>query len=78
VEWDEGEERRKRRKEASGGLSRDRTLKREGEQLQLGFDRSKRKRSVSPVVSDASTAESRGLFVRPQEVVYVVDAESDY
>lgn len=76
MEWDEGEERRKRRKEGSGGHSRDRTLKREGEQLNI--ERSKRLRSVSPAVSDASTTESRGLFVRPQEVIYVVDAESDY
>ncbi|KAF8527101.1 hypothetical protein JB92DRAFT_2699425 [Gautieria morchelliformis] len=76
LEWDESEERRKRRKEGSGGVSRDRTLKREGEQLVV--ERTKRLRSVSPVVSDASTTESRGLFVRPQDVIYVVDAESDY
>ncbi|KAF8508576.1 hypothetical protein BU17DRAFT_56655 [Hysterangium stoloniferum] len=76
MEWDEPEERRKRRKEGSGGLSRDRTLKREGDQL--GVERAKRLRSVSPAASDASTTESRGLFVRPQDVIYVVDAESGF
>lgn len=76
VEWEEAEERRKRRKEGSGGLSRAATLKREGEQL--GVERSKRLRSVSPAVSDASVAESRGLFVRPSDVIYVVDAEHGF
>lgn len=47
-------------------------LKREGDQL--GVERAKRLRSVSPAISDASGAESRGLFVRPQQVLYVVDA----
>lgn len=36
--------------------------------------KSKRMRSVSPAVSDMSVTESRGLFVRPQQVLYVVDA----
>lgn len=49
------------------------TLKREGEQL--AFERTKRLRSVSPAVSDVTNiTESRGLFVRPQQVLYVVDA----
>ncbi|RDB30179.1 hypothetical protein Hypma_012352 [Hypsizygus marmoreus] len=47
-------------------------LKREGDQLSV--DRVKRFRSVSPAVSDMSGMESRGLFVRPQQVLYVVDA----
>ncbi|KAG5642183.1 hypothetical protein DXG03_003446 [Asterophora parasitica] len=47
-------------------------LKREGDQLTV--DRAKRFRSVSPAVSDASGMETRGLFVRPQQVLYVVDA----
>lgn len=47
-------------------------LKREGDQLTV--DRAKRFRSVSPAASDVSNAESRGLFVRPQQVLYVVDA----
>jgi len=75
LEWDENEERRKRRKEGSGGMTRERTLKREGEQL--GVDRPKRIRSTSPAVSDASTSESRGLFVRPKDVIYVLDAVSE-
>lgn len=48
-------------------------LKREGDD-QLSVGRAKRFRSVSPAVSDASGSESRGLFVRPQQVLYVVDA----
>ncbi|KII84313.1 hypothetical protein PLICRDRAFT_167831 [Plicaturopsis crispa FD-325 SS-3] len=47
-------------------------LKREGDQLSV--ERAKRMRSASPAVSDVSTSESRGLFVRPQQVLYVVDA----
>ncbi|KAF5375735.1 hypothetical protein D9615_009407 [Tricholomella constricta] len=47
-------------------------LKREGDQLTV--DRVKRFRSVSPAVSDTSGMETRGLFVRPQQVLYVVDA----
>jgi len=54
---------------ASKGL-----LKREGDQLSIASDRMKRMRSVSPAVSDMSGTESRGLFVRPQQVLYVVDA----
>ncbi|KAF8625832.1 hypothetical protein AX15_005168 [Amanita polypyramis BW_CC] len=39
------------------------------------LDRStKRFRSASPAVSDISGVESRGLFVRPQQVLYVIDA----
>ena len=34
-------------------------------------------RSGSPSVSDVSTAEYRGLFVRPQQVLYVLDAVGD-
>jgi hypothetical protein len=49
-----------------------RAPKREGEVLAV--DRAKRFRSVSPAVSDVSMTESRGLFVRPQQVLYVVDA----
>ena len=48
--------------------------KREGDQLHVGFDRMKRMRSASPVASDMSSSESMGLFVRPQQVLYVVDA----
>ncbi|EIN08687.1 hypothetical protein PUNSTDRAFT_144164 [Punctularia strigosozonata HHB-11173 SS5] len=49
-----------------------RSLKRGG--AELSVDRSKRMRSVSPAISDVSNQESRGLFVRPQQVLYVVDA----
>ena len=40
-------------------------------------DRMRRMRSASPTVSDASGSESRGLFVRPQQILYVVDAVED-
>lgn len=48
------------------------SLKREGDQLSI--HRTKRMRSVSPAISDMSNADSRGLFVRPQHVLYVMDA----
>ncbi|KAA1472370.1 hypothetical protein DENSPDRAFT_821145 [Dentipellis sp. KUC8613] len=73
-DWDYGEEKssRRRRTDWIANVGRDKGLKREGEQLSI--DRAKRFRSVSPAVSDVTTAESRGLFVRPQQVLYVVDA----
>ena len=73
-EWDDfGQDTvaRRRRNEWLGTLGKG-SLKREGDQLSI--ERSKRLRSVSPAVSDMSTSESRGLFVRPQQVLYVVDA----
>jgi hypothetical protein len=48
--------------------------KREGDQLHVNLDRMKRMRSASPAASDTSSSESMGLFVRPQQVLYVVDA----
>ncbi|KAF8630527.1 hypothetical protein AX17_005401 [Amanita inopinata Kibby_2008] len=77
-EWDFGEERaRKRRMGDSTNSKLDRVLlKRDGDQLSVkGLGRSvKRFRSASPAVSDISGTESRGLFVRPQQVLYVIDA----
>lgn len=71
-EWDYADIRR-RRVDWSGNIAGHGSgLKREGDQLSI--DRSKRLRSVSPAVSDISNTESRGLFVRPQQVLYVVDA----
>ncbi|KAF8871899.1 hypothetical protein CPB84DRAFT_1899641 [Gymnopilus junonius] len=49
-------------------------LKREGDQLRISSERMKRMHSVSPAVSDMSRMETHGLFVRPQQVLYVVDA----
>ena len=43
----------------------------------FGFDsktKRMRMRSVSPSPSESSSQETRGLFVRPQQVLYVVDA----
>ncbi|KAI0816056.1 hypothetical protein BC628DRAFT_1151658 [Trametes gibbosa] len=75
-EWEFGQDStaRRRRYEWLSTLGRDTksSLKREGDQLSI--ERAKRFRSVSPAVSDMSTSESRGLFVRPQQVLYVVDA----
>lgn len=79
TDWDFGDEMRStmRRKGHGQGLSTigkgsSRNLKREGGQLDVG--RVKRLRSTSPARSDNMVAESRGLFVRPQQVLYVVDA----
>lgn len=55
-------------------------VKRAGDTLGFGSGRTKRIRSASPAVSDASMnggGESRGLFVRPAQVLYVVDADED-
>ena len=67
-EWDDGDNDRAVR-QMNGSVK---GLKREGNQLNV--DRAKRLRSVSPATSDVSNSESRGLFVRPQQVLYVVDA----
>ncbi len=84
TDWDFGDDVRStmRRKRTDGyghgqglstiGKSSSRSLKREGGHLDIG--REKRLRSVSPVRLDNMVAESRGLFVRPQQVLYVVDA----
>jgi len=75
-EWEYGDGRvaRQRRFDWLTSLTKDpkNALKREGDQLSI--DRVKRLRSVSPAISDTSNSESRGLFVRPQQVLYVVDA----
>ena len=75
LEWDCGDDRatRRRRLDPVGSLtSYNKGLKREGDQLSI--DRSKRFRAASPAVSDVTMTESRGLFVRPQQVLYVIDA----
>jgi len=59
---------------ARSGASFRRGTKREGESLSI--EAAKRMRSASPAMSDISTTESRGLFVRPQQVLYVVQSES--
>lgn len=80
-DWDGADERRRATSRATSragsraGNYGSKGLKREGEQLSM--DRAKRFRSASPAVSDVSMAESRGLFVRPQQVLYVVDAVGD-
>jgi len=49
--------------------------KREADQLNIEQERMKRFRSISPAISDASTTESRGLFIRPQQVLLVLGAQ---
>lgn len=72
-EWDDGDnDRAVRRRKFDIMNGSVKGLKREGDQLNV--DRAKRLRSTSPAVSDISNSESRGLFVRPQQVLYVVDA----
>lgn len=73
-EWDDGDnDRSVRRRKLDIMNGSVKGLKREGDQLSVD-SRSKRLRSASPAVSDVSMSESRGLFVRPQQVLYVVDA----
>ena len=64
----------RRRKMEWGASTTFKGAKREGDQLHVSLDRMKRMRSASPVASDMSASESMGLFVRPQQVLYVVDA----
>ena len=62
---------------SGGGRGDKGILKREGDQLSIASAsemRRKKLRSVSPAVSEISGVETRGLFVRPQQVLYVVDA----
>jgi hypothetical protein len=49
--------------------------KREPEGLLSDQDRTKRLRSMSPAISDASMGETRGLFIRPQQILLVLDAQ---
>jgi len=74
TDWEFSEESitRRRRGDWTTNHGSQLSLKREGDQLSM--DRAKRMRSVSPAVSDMSNSECRGLFVRPQNVLYVVDA----
>jgi hypothetical protein len=73
-EFDYGDDRATRRRRADwvNNIGKTKGLKRQGDQLSV--ERAKRLRSASPVTSDMSNSESRGLFVRPQQVLYVVDA----
>ncbi|QRW19142.1 CAP-Gly domain protein [Rhizoctonia solani] len=76
--WDDSDERAMRRRriesvlmQAGSGRARD------GDTMSINHDRL-RMRSVSPAMSDMSnTNESRGLFVRPSDVIYVFDAVDD-
>lgn len=69
-EW--GDDDRASRRRRTDWVNGHKGSKREGDQLT--FDRRKRFRPASPSISDVSSSEYRGLFVRPQQVLYVVDA----
>ncbi|KAG8859862.1 hypothetical protein FRB91_006288 [Serendipita sp. 411] len=71
--WDD-DEKAKRRRMGPYGFGR----KREAESSLSVDQRSYRLRSASPAISDVSTYESRGLFIRPQQVLYVIDARAEY
>lgn len=74
-EWDEHDERTSTRRRVNTVNER---RKRDGDTMSLRERRSNRRlRSVSPAFSDASMHESRGLFVRPNQVIYVIDARED-
>jgi len=74
-EWDENDERMSRRRRLNTVNER---RKRDGDTMSLRERRSNRRlRSVSPAFSDVSMQESRGLFVRPNQVIYVIDARED-
>lgn len=77
IEWEEAEERAARRRrleqinaiiyQDSKGVKRSADL--------LSIERSKRMRSSSPVASETSAvSDVRGLFVRPQQILYVIGA----
>lgn len=78
TQWDDSEERASRRRRIESVLmSAGSGKKREGDTMSIDRERLKRLRSVSPAMSDMSTNESRGLFVRPSDVIYVFDAVDD-
>ncbi|CUA76901.1 Collagen alpha-1(XVII) chain [Rhizoctonia solani] len=75
--WDDSDERAMRRRRIESvllqaGLGK----KRDVDTMSINHDRL-RMRSASPAMSDMSTNESRGLFVRPSDVIYVFDAVYD-
>jgi hypothetical protein len=74
-EWDENDERMSKQRRL---ITMSERRKRDGDTMTLRERRSNRRlRSVSPAFSDVSMQESRGLFVRPTQVIYVIDARED-
>lgn len=73
--WEEERSSRRRRMDPFGPGWRSR---KDVDTLSVDTRSGRRMRSVSPAPSEGSTYESRGLFVRPQQVLYVVDARADY
>lgn len=78
-EWEEAQERgarRKRLEQINAVIYQDsKGVKRGAERLSTStMERAKRLRSSSPVTSEASVSDVRGLFVRPQQILYVIGA----
>lgn len=71
----EEDERAARRRRLDSGDNGGTVKKREGDMLSIDQDRTKRLRSVSPAVSDVSVGETRGLFIRPAQILLVLDAQ---
>ncbi|KAJ1311232.1 hypothetical protein OPQ81_009732 [Rhizoctonia solani] len=72
--WDDSDERAMRRRRIESVLIQTGLGgRREADTMSINHDRL-RMRSASPAMSDVSTNESRGLFVRPSDVMYVFDA----
>lgn len=75
--WDDSDERAMRRRRIESVLMQaGQGGKRDVDTMSINHDRL-RMRSASPAMSDMSTNESRGLFVRPSDVIYVFDAVYD-
>jgi len=75
-EWEEAQEheaQRRRLEHINAMIHQDsKGVKRGPERLSM--ERTKRMRSTSPVTSEASVSDVRGLFVRPQQILYVIGA----
>lgn len=76
-EWEESTEdranRRRRLEQINAMVHQDsKGVKRSADLLSI--ERTKRMRSSSPVTSETSVSDIRGLFVRPQQILYVIGA----
>jgi len=76
TEWEESEEyaaRRRRLEQINAIIHQGSKGVKRGADL-LSMERTKRMRSASPVISESSVSDVRGLFVRPQQILYVIGA----
>jgi len=75
-DWEESEERaarRRRLEQINAIIYQDSKGVKRGADM-LSMERTKRLRSASPVASETSVSDVRGLFVRPQQILYVIGA----